>query len=296
MRPLVIYHSPCPDGFTAAWALTATTASGTDHGYDFHPGVHGQPPPDVGGRDVIILDFSYKRPVIEKIASEAASLLVLDHHASAQADLDFLPLPALDGRLIGGYNAEEMRKIGPCAIFDMTRSGAGLAWDFFNYKLPRPKLVDMVEDRDLWRNEIEGSADVQSVVLSYEYGFENWDVLAERIESETDAVISEGVAIRRKLMKDVHEMVSSSVRRARIAGFDVPVINVPYTYGSEAANIMCRGEPFAAYYYDKPAHREWGLRSSDGGEDVSKIAVSLGGGGHPRASGFRTGLDYLGDP
>ncbi len=290
MRPLVIYHSPCPDGFTAAWAVRA---DGLD--CDFHPGVHGQPPPDVTGRDVIVLDFLYKRPVIEEIASRAASLLVLDHHASAQADLDFLPLPSLDGMSVRGYHPETMRKIGPCALFDMTRSGAGLAWDFFNHRLPRPRFVDMVEDRDLWKNEIEGSAEVQSVVLSYDYTFENWDVLARRIENSPDEVIAEGLAIRRKLMKDVREMVASSVRRATIAGFDVPIINVPYTYGSEAANIMCQGEPFAAYYYDKAAHREWGLRSSDGGEDVSKIATSLGGGGHPRASGFRSGLDYLGD-
>jgi len=42
----------------------------------------------------------------------------------------------------------------------MERSGTGLAWDYF-YPLAtgsaRPPLINMVEDRDLWRFQYEGS-------------------------------------------------------------------------------------------------------------------------------------------
>jgi hypothetical protein len=294
MKPLVIYHSPCPDGFTAAWCLTATTSG--EPQYEFVPGTYGQPAPDVRGRDVILLDYSYKEAVVRQMAAEAASFLVLDHHASAERDLAFLPLPVIDGHIVRGYDVELMRQIGPCAVFDMGRSGAGLAWDFFNWKLPRPKLVDVIEDRDLWKTEVEGSREAQAVVLSHEYSFENWDGLAGRFEEDYASVVAEGTAILRRHMKDVREIVARCATRGTIAGFDVPIVNVPYTYGSDAANIMCQGEPFAAYYYDKPGVREWGLRSTDSGEDVSKIAASLGGGGHRNASGFRTPLPELGHP
>jgi hypothetical protein len=44
----------------------------------------------VTGLDVAIVDFSYKRPVMVELASKAKSILVLDHHKTAQADLDGL--------------------------------------------------------------------------------------------------------------------------------------------------------------------------------------------------------------
>lgn len=53
---------------------------------------------------------------------------------------------------------------------------------------------------------------------------------------------------------------------------------------------LAKNEPFSAYYYDKPGRREFGLRSEEGGVDVSKIAVMFDGGGHEHASGF--GLSY----
>ena len=60
-RPLVIYHSNCADGFSAAWCFWRKY--GTEA--DYHAGVYQQDPPDVAGRDVYLVDFSYKRPVVE---------------------------------------------------------------------------------------------------------------------------------------------------------------------------------------------------------------------------------------
>jgi hypothetical protein len=37
------------------------------------------------------------------------------------------------------------------AIFDMNRSGAGLAWDYFQPMTSRLRFIDYLEDRDLWR-------------------------------------------------------------------------------------------------------------------------------------------------
>jgi len=85
MIPLCIYHGNCQDGFGSAWVVKRFF---DPHGVDFHAGVHQNPPPDVKGRDVILVDFSYKRSILEEMLSTANSVLVLDHHKSAKEDLE----------------------------------------------------------------------------------------------------------------------------------------------------------------------------------------------------------------
>ena len=61
MKPLCIYHGNCADGFTAAWAVHGKFGDQLD----YHPGIYGQEPPDVTGRDVVMVDFSYKHSVLD---------------------------------------------------------------------------------------------------------------------------------------------------------------------------------------------------------------------------------------
>ena len=48
--------------------------------------------------------------------------------------------------------------------------------------------------------------------------------------------------------------------------------------------------PFAATYFDTGNIREFSLRSSPDGVDVSLVAEMYGGGGHKHASGFRISI------
>ena len=70
---LCVHHHPCADGFTAAWAVWKRFGDSVK----FHPGVHGQPPPDVTGEHVVIVDFSYPKDVLFEMCKTAASILVL---------------------------------------------------------------------------------------------------------------------------------------------------------------------------------------------------------------------------
>jgi len=83
MKKMCIYHGNCADGFGAAWVVRK--ALGDD--VEFVPGVYGQEPPDVTGKDVVIVDFSYKYDVLRALAVAANSIIVLDHHKSAADDL-----------------------------------------------------------------------------------------------------------------------------------------------------------------------------------------------------------------
>lgn len=265
MKKLCIYHGHCADGFTSAWVVRK--ALGED--VQFHAGVYQDAPPDVEGRDVLLVDFSYKRPVLEKMASAAKSILLLDHHKSALEDIGQVPFPP------------------NCNFyFDMERSGARITWDHFFPSAAPPQLLLHIEDRDLWRFALPWTREIQANVFSYPYQFDVWDALMLRAPRELAA---EGAAIVRKHFKDIAELVQVCRREMTIGGIVVPVANLPYTLTSDAGHLMAteHRSKIGACYLDGPQGRVFSLRSTDDGPDVSKIAVQYGGGGHKHASGFR---------
>lgn len=290
MTILCIYHGNCADGFGAAWVVRKALG---EENVEFCPGVYQEPPPNVTARDVIICDFSYKRPVIEEMTKVANSILILDHHKSAAMDLFGLPpAPAWDiweEAALNGTLSPDLRTV---AQFDMERSGAGIAWDYFFPDEPRPKLISHIEDRDLWRFNLPFTREIQAAVFSYPYDFVAWDELFAKCER--DELTAEGVAIERKHHKDIAELIGVMKRRMNIAGYNVPVASLPYTFTSDAGHLMAQGEPFAACYYDTEDYRVFSLRSTDEGVDVSEIAKKYGGGGHRNAAGFRVRLLGLG--
>ncbi|MGS0737261.1 phosphohydrolase [Pseudomonas sp. GG8] len=286
---ICIYHGNCADGFGAAWVVRK--ALGAD--IEFHAAAYGQPAPDVAGKHVVIVDFSFPYNALIAMSKTAASVLVLDHHKTAHADLQDLPSAGIT------YGQFQTDCLGECicsgaphigALFDMNRSGAGIAWDFFFPDTPRPALINHIEDRDLWLFKLEGTREIQASLFSYPYDFEVWDDL---FAADVSALRSDGSAIERKHHKDVAELVGVTKRRMVIGGHDVPVANLPYTLTSDAGALMSASESFAACYWDTPEGRSFSLRSSDAGEDVSAIALQYGGGGHRNAAGFRVPFGHI---
>lgn len=288
-RPLCIYHGNCADGFGAAWVVREALGGKVD----FHPGVYGDAPPDIADRHVIMVDFSYKRLVIYGMAKVARSILILDHHKTAAEDLTGFREPAPFGEWKDQtLPIVEGSKEPIAAIFDMKRSGVGITWDFFYLGTPRPKLINHIEDRDLWLFKLEGTREIQASVFSYPYDFGVWDHL---MAIDSDDLRIEGRAIERKHHKDIAELVGVTKRTMIIGGYAVPVANLPYTLTSDAGHLMAKGERFAACYWDTPKGRVFSLRSTDEGLDVSSISKSYGGGGHRNASGFTMPIGWEGD-
>jgi oligoribonuclease NrnB/cAMP/cGMP phosphodiesterase (DHH superfamily) len=267
-KKLCIYHGNCADGFTAAWVVRL--ALGKD--VEFHAGFYRDPPPDVKGKDVYIVDFSYQPAIMESILAEANRVTHIDHHETAIQAMECV----CHSKLFKFYSPEN------------TESGAMLAWKYFFPNSEVPVIIKHVDDRDRWKFLLEGTREIAANMFSYEYTFENWDML---MEQALDAQIREGSAIQRRMVKDIKELSNVVVRRMNIAGYNVPCANVPYQYGSDMCNFLAKNEPFAAYYYDKPTHREFGLRSTPGSINVAKIAESFGGGGHATASGFKRSFE-----
>ena len=267
MKPLCIYHGNCADGFGAAWVFKKFAG----REFDFHAGVYQDPPPDCTGRDVYLVDFSYKRPIVEKMLTKATRVVLIDHHKSALDDLWEL------------YAAKPPRIEH---LTSLEHSGAVLAWQWFNgtNDSEMPQLLRHIEDRDLWRFALARTREIQANVFSYPYDFDVWD---ELMKADLQKLADQGAAIERKHFKDISELTKVVTREFTIGGYTVPVANLPYTLTSDAGHALAKGKPFAGCYWDTPQGRCFSLRSQDGGLDVSEIAKQYGGGGHRNASGFR---------
>ena len=257
-KPLVIYHGKCPDGMTAAWAVKKALGEG-----DYIAALHGEAPPDVAGRDVIIVDFSYKRPIMEAIYHAAKSLLVLDHHKSAQADLEDFSF----------------------AQFDMNRSGAGMAWDHFHPGQPRPALVDLIEDGDLWRHELQGTREFQMRLEMEPMNFESWDRLGNMDEQKMAAYIAEGSLLKRAFDTEVANLLKDRYP-VTVAGETGLAVNATSRYTSELGHHLAElSGSFGMVWRQLDGVLKVSLRSC-GDYDVSLLAAKLGGGGHRNAASF----------
>lgn len=257
MVPLVLYHASCADGFCAAWVARLAMPPA-----ECVPVHYGQEPPDVTGREVYIVDFSYKRPTLELMNGLAESLIVLDHHKTAQAELDGL---------------EYCR-------FDMGKSGGRLAWEYFYPGEPSPWLVDYTEDRDLWRWKLPRSREVSAALASHPHDYSLWNLWGHTVAPPTSLVM-EGEAILRYQAQQV-ESACRNAYEIELAGHKVLAVNTT-TLTSEVAGKLAEGRPFgAAFFIRADGKKQWSLRSRDGGIDVSEVAKAHGGGGHRNAAGF----------
>lgn len=273
---MCIYHDNCADGFGAA--LTVWLRFGGK--VEYVPASYGQTPPDCSGHDVLLVDFSYKLPALEQIIGQANSVTILDHHKTAEADIQ----PLLEAGRIKGE-------------FDMDRSGAAMAWDWCFPDEDRPRLIEYIQDRDLWQFHLEGTCEISAALFSYDYRFEVWKNILTAMEDDDGRkfFFQVGKSLLRKHNKDLDDILKATKRRMLICGYSVPVANLPYMFASDAGNRMAEGELFSASYFDTPDGRKFSLRSKDTGMDVSEIAKHFGGGGHARAAGFTMPIGWEGE-
>lgn len=268
-RPhLVIYHADCPDGFGAAYSAWLVLGDSAD----YLPCKHGDPAPDVSGRTVHVLDFSFDPEQLTAMSEQAESVTLLDHHQTAHDRLRCMSCgPKL--RL----------------LFDMRKSGARLAWEHFHPCQPVPYLIERIEDRDLWNWRFDDSREFLAVLDTQGFDFGAWHDLRLRAEQPDAlaAILEQGRALRRQF----EGLVASSARGAfelTLLGHRTLAVNAPSEFTSDLGNILAlRTGTFAVVFkLDGAQSVKVSLRSLRG-FDVSQIALRFGGGGHPQASAFR---------
>jgi oligoribonuclease NrnB/cAMP/cGMP phosphodiesterase (DHH superfamily) len=257
---LCLYHENCTDGTGAAWAVREW-AKENQIEILYQSVQYGDAPPVVAGLDIIIVDFSFPRATLVEMHQKASSLIVIDHHKTAKAELAGLDF----------------------CIFDMNKAGCILTWEYFFPNTAPPELFYYLQDRDLWRWELPLSREVNAALRSYPPLLSVWDEFMT--SAGLDKLKAEGKAIVRYQQQQIDMALARPIPMAEIGGYQVPCINCTHLI-SELGNELAKGHPFAALYFDIEDKRVFSLRSSDEGEDVSKIAKMYGGGGHRNAAGF----------
>lgn len=124
----VLYHANCYDGFGAAFAAWKKFGDQAE----YIPVSYGQDAPFIlESEGIFIIDFSYPINTLNNL-SQIAPVVVLDHHKTAEEAL-----------------SPHVGKDNPKIIFDMNKSGALLAWEYFHPETPVPLLIKHISDRDL---------------------------------------------------------------------------------------------------------------------------------------------------
>ncbi len=256
----VIYHANCSDGFGSAfsaWKLLGNKA-------EYHPAVHGDPPPDVTGKTVAILDFSYDNETIKGMIEQAENLIIIDHHKSAMVELHDIT------------NTK----------FDLSHSGAILSWNFFHPGKEPPKFLRYIEDRDLWSWTLPYSREFSAAFDMVPFEFEAFTEFED--DSTFDDACKRGAYIL-AYSKTVIKKVSDQATLRTWNGKKIYIVNASH-WMSEIGNRLAPDCDFVVIWYfdhDRAEYRV-SLRAFHEDTDVSEIAKKFGGGGHKKAAGFST--------
>ena len=313
MKPLVVYHANCTDGFGAAFAAWLKLGDEAE----YLPMEYGRisTPADFDmkvslaakGNDVYILDFSFPREVMDALFKHAKRVVWLDHHKTAfemwcgeyykGMQYDPVPVPP-DIR----YDHHIM--------LDDNKSGALIAWEYFHPGTEVPMLIQHIDDRDRWQFKLDGSKELHAALNSYKpWTFKTWRgiFLCGLFEKETWRVPEEFYMEGTAILRAHSQNVQAALKQARPSGIKVllsedgfaPVLNglacnapafLASDLGHELANLS--GTFGLVWSMAGDGQVQCSLRSN-GDYDVSAIAKAFGGGGHRNAAGFSTDIGTL---
>jgi oligoribonuclease NrnB/cAMP/cGMP phosphodiesterase (DHH superfamily) len=257
---ICIYHKNCQDGFVAALAVWMKYGDSCE----YIEAQYGDSPPDIlYGQDVIIVDFSYPRETLLKMKEQAKSLIVIDHHKTAQKDCEGLDF----------------------CIFDMEKSGAVLTWEYLFPDQLVPLLSRYAQDRDLWKWEMDGSKAVSAGLRLQKKDFREW-IKFLLDENELFNLLKQGDTVLQYQDGCVKAAIGGEYDTITLDGYIVPITNCTHLI-SETIGALAGDQPFAVGYFDTKDRRVFNLRSKEpDGVDVAEIAKKYGGGGHKHAAGF----------
>lgn len=322
MKPIVIYHDHCTDGFAAAfaaWTVLTKNAHYEPMSYGQHEDVPAYLDNKYGGLDrvIYILDFSIPKDQTMRLISESKRLVWLDHHKTAFE----MWHPTERTKLI---QREVMDQINPVCcdiLLDNNKSGALLAWEHFHPGAPVPYLIQCVDDRDRWQFKLQDSKAIHaSLQMRKPWSFTQWMGLATL--DGVDVLAREGEVLLEYQEQQVKH-ASNGPAKVRIApglidselSYKSPWLwskdnrcyvsglatNTPVHMSEVGHELANASGTFGMVWYvhnSDPTSARVSLRSN-GDYDVSAIAKAFGGGGHKNAAGFnidvRTLLGWLGE-
>lgn len=261
MKTYILHHNDA-DGFGAAYSAYMKFGKENveyipiDYGWQF--------PVLEDGSDVYILDFSISRSELDSLVARMNFVLILDHHKSAAEKLE-------------GH---------PNTFFDMKRSGAGIAWDYFNPNVPRPDFITYIEDQDLFNMAFHNSHEVRSSILIIPLTL---DAYIEAAKVSIEEREYEGTIIQKQVQYNI-ERGLEYIHVIEVDEYKMLAVNVcvhQSNYGVELRKHLAKyGCDFSGVYYRVNQNFVKFSCRSNADFDMSLLCKRFGGGGHKQAAGF----------
>jgi oligoribonuclease NrnB/cAMP/cGMP phosphodiesterase (DHH superfamily) len=228
---------------------------------------------DQGAEEIIFVDFCPKAATVQQLLAYGIKVVILDHHKSAKEDAE--KLEGLEGLDLN---------------FDMNKSGAMMAWDYFRGEAP--KLVHHVQDRDLWQWKLDYTREIMAWLGAWAETNDPQSYLDAilKFEFTENEIIEVGSMLTAQMDSAVQKM-ASAFRYAEIPGHGRGIVVNAGVYQSEVCEYLYNRHevPFVvAYAGTRGGQFSLSFRSKQGAAhslDVTKIAAEFGGGGHANAAG-----------
>lgn len=266
MSSFVIYHDNCTDGSAAAYIAWVCLDGDTQ----FFAASRDKDPPllnQLYNCDVYFLDFVYPRWIMEEIKKVARKIIILDHHLTAAQDME-------------GFEFE--------GKFDMQKSGAMLAYEYFAPVVVNKEVIERIQDRDLWTNKFEDTKEIAALFFSIDplnvNDRENLDTWSDYLRWDVEALKKIGYGAYLARQNTIKQTLKTAYE-TEIDGHKVYIANATECWGDVAMELAEKYE-FGVTYKEKGGKYYYSLRSKK--FDVSELAKKFGGGGHKFAAAFIT--------
>lgn len=310
LKPLVIYHADCTDGFAAAFSCWLKLGDAAEYlpmqyNKDTSPDIMAE---KCRNREVYILDFSFERKVMEHIFQTAERVVWLDHHKTA------FEMWCGDYER-GAQHLEGCSAAKNCIILDDLKSGALLAWEYFHPGTEVPVLIRHIDDRDRWQFKLKGSRELHAALWSYRpWNFEQWGhwcgiswELSFNSQNDWRRFLAEGAAILRAQEQNIASMLKQAQKCEIFAKgteelmqlyngrrlFPGLALNAPIHQSEIGHELANQSSTYGLVWYMDVGNRVKCSLRSNGEYDVSAIARAFGGGGHRNAAGFEIDIQTL---
>ena len=292
MKPLIIYHANCTDGFGAAFCAWLKFGDEAEY-VPMNYGEQGEF--DVANREVYILDFSFPREVMDHIFKHAKHVVWLDHHKTAFEMW-------LNSYEKGGVHVcNRYGPTTPCEIvLNDNKSGVMLAWEHFNPEVEPPLFIKLIDDRDRWQFKLSQSKAFHTAMsMRKPWSFESWEnefACPQVYFYGISELLNQGELLLLYQKQQV-ESLAKYGRKVVIPFEPGPcqglAVNTSVHMSEVGHELANRSGTFGLIWYlGEGSVAKCSLRSN-GDYDVSAIAKQFGGGGHCNAAGFSIDVQTL---
>jgi oligoribonuclease NrnB/cAMP/cGMP phosphodiesterase (DHH superfamily) len=216
------------------------------------------------GEEIVIVDFSFKPEVMEKVLIKTSNVIWIDHHKTA---FEYKYSKELEGLRLNEY------------------SGCELAWKYFtNNGSIMPEAVKLIGDRDKWAWKFGDKTKYFNLglqVYQHQPKDEIWDNLLNK--GDIEEILNAGFICQKFRDNFCKDYMDSYGFETIFEGYKCFACGL-YMFGSEAF-----GDRFKQYdicISFEFVKDKWIIGLYSEKIDVGKICQKHGGGGHTGAGGF----------